>query len=217
MELYWGSGSPYAWRVMLALEVKGLAYEGHLLSFSKREQRTPEYLALNPRGKVPTLRDGDVVLRESLAIMTYLDRKYPEPPLFGRTAQETGLIWQGICEFGSYMLAPGDELTQPLYFGLEGKVEQVKAAAAVLHGELARLETLASRGPWLAGDAVSALDLVIYPGIASLCRAAGKEAAAPLELGFLPLQARYPHLARWKAQVEQLPGFDRTYPPHWRT
>ena len=87
LELYWGSGSPFAWRVMLTLEVNGLAYESRFLEFSKGEHQAPAYLQLNPRGKVPTLKDGDFVIYESLAIMSYLDRKYPDPPLFGEAAQ----------------------------------------------------------------------------------------------------------------------------------
>jgi len=62
IELYWGSGSPFSWRVMLTLEVKGLAYESKLLEFSKGQNKSPAYLRLNPRGKVPTLKDGDFVL-----------------------------------------------------------------------------------------------------------------------------------------------------------
>ena len=84
IELYWGSGSPFAWRVMLALEVKKLPYESKLMEFSKGEHKTPAYLQLNPRGKVPTLKDGDFAVYESIAIMAYLDRKYPDPPLFGK-------------------------------------------------------------------------------------------------------------------------------------
>ena len=105
IELYWGSGSPFAWRVMLTLEIKGLPYQSKLLEFSKQQHKAPEYLALNPRGKVPALKDGDFAVYESLAIMAYLDRKYPQPPLFGTTAEETGSIWQMICEAESY-LAP---------------------------------------------------------------------------------------------------------------
>ena len=51
IELYWGSGSPFAWRVMLTLEVKGLKYESKLLEFSKGEHKTPAYLQLNPAGQ----------------------------------------------------------------------------------------------------------------------------------------------------------------------
>ena len=69
IELYWGSGSPFAWRVMLTLELKRLPYESKLLEFSKQEHKTPQYLQLNPRGKVPTLKDDEFVLYESIAIM----------------------------------------------------------------------------------------------------------------------------------------------------
>src|SRR5947208_14761570 len=104
IELYWGSGSPFAWRVMLTLEVKGLAYESKLLEFYKGENKAPAYLLLNPRGKVPTLKDGDFVLYEPLAIISYLDRKDPDPPLFGKTLEEKGAIWRGLAECDSYVV-----------------------------------------------------------------------------------------------------------------
>ena len=85
LEVHWASGSPFSWRVLLTLEVKQLPYQSRLLTFSKREHKSPEYLALNPRGKVPTLKDGDFILHESLAIMAYLDSAYPARPIFGRT------------------------------------------------------------------------------------------------------------------------------------
>jgi len=60
---------------LLALEVKQLKYISRLLEASKGEVKASEYLKLNPRGTVPTIKDGDIVVRESLAIMAYLDRK----------------------------------------------------------------------------------------------------------------------------------------------
>ena len=75
--LYYGSGSPYAWRVQLALEHKALPYERKILSFSDRDTHKPEFLALNPRHRVPVLVDGDFVLYESNAIVEYLDDAYP--------------------------------------------------------------------------------------------------------------------------------------------
>src|SRR5687768_18390379 len=115
IELYWGSGSPFAWRVMLTLEVKGLAYQSKLLEFSKGEHKTPAYLQLNPRGKVPTLKDGDYVVNESLAIMSYLDRKYPEPQLFGKTPEETGLIWRFLTECEAYLLSASAKVVRPIF------------------------------------------------------------------------------------------------------
>lgn len=97
--------------------MKQLPYQSKLLEFSKRENKPPEYLALNPRGKVPTLKDGDFVLYESLAIMVYLDRTYPERPILGRTPQETGAIWQMVSEGISYVCEPISRVTGPLFFG----------------------------------------------------------------------------------------------------
>ena len=84
LTLYYGSGSPYAWRAQLALEHKALAYELKVLSFSAGDTRKPEFIALNPRHQVPVLVDGDFVLYESNAIVEYLDEAFPGrgAPLF---------------------------------------------------------------------------------------------------------------------------------------
>jgi glutathione S-transferase len=103
IDVYWGSGSPYAWRVLLALEYKRLPYTSHLLQFSRQEHKSPQMLALNPRGRVPVLKDGDYVCFESLAVLYYLDLKYPQPPIFGRTPEEAGTIMRVICEYQAYI------------------------------------------------------------------------------------------------------------------
>jgi glutathione S-transferase len=59
---FYGSGSPFAWKVWLALEHKELPYEKKMLSFQAGDMNKPEYLALNPRAKVPALVDGDLKL-----------------------------------------------------------------------------------------------------------------------------------------------------------
>ncbi len=217
IELYWGSGSPFAWRVMLTLEVKGLAYESKLLEFSKGDHKTPAYLELNPRGKVPTLRDGDFVLYESLAIMSYLDRKYPEPPLFGRTAEETGLIWRVLAESESYMLPPGDKLIRPIFFGKGlDNIEEIQQAAESLRQELKLIDGRLAGSPWLVGHKISAADIGVFPFLQLLLRAASKDAARPFNFGFLPLAQNFPNIAIWVQRIEGLPNYQRTYPPHWR-
>ena len=92
LEIWWGSGSPYSWRALLALEYKQLSYVSHLVQFAKQEHKAPALVKMNPRGRVPVVKDDDYVVFESLAILHYLDRKYPQPPLFGRTAEEAGTI-----------------------------------------------------------------------------------------------------------------------------
>ena len=64
VRFYYASGSPYAWRVWLALERKGIPYHRKTLSFSDGDLKTQEYGALNPRRRVPVLVDDDFVLAE---------------------------------------------------------------------------------------------------------------------------------------------------------
>jgi len=217
IEFYWGSGSPFAWRAMLTLEVKGLPYESKLLEFSKREHKTPAYLRLNPRGKVPTLKDGEFVVYESLAIMAYLERKYPAPPLFGKSAEETGLIWRAISENDAYLASAGDKIIRPIFFGKGlDKVDAIQEAASDARAELRAMDTNLRGNDWLIGNALSAADLAAFPFVQLLLRAASKEAAQPLNLGLMPLAEHFPGIARWCERIEALPNYQRTYPPHWR-
>ena len=85
--------------MLLALEHKRLPYVSHLLQFAKQEHKSPHMLRMNPRGRVPVLKDGDYVVFESLAVLYYLDRKYPEPPLFGESPEEARPIMRVICEY----------------------------------------------------------------------------------------------------------------------
>jgi hypothetical protein len=68
VRFYYGSGSPYAWRVWLALEHKGIPYHRKTLSFDAGDLKTAEFGALNPRRRVPVLVDDDFALAESAAI-----------------------------------------------------------------------------------------------------------------------------------------------------
>jgi glutathione S-transferase len=217
IEIFWGSGSPFAWRALLALEVKRLPYESHLIQFSKGEQKEPSYLALNPRGKVPTLRDGSYVVYESVAILGYLDAKYPAVPLFGATPEERGTILRHVAETDAYLQPALVTTAQAIFSGqVKEKEAAVREAVATIHQELATVEKDLAKSPWLAGPSVSAADLVLFPFVQIVQRAAGKPEAAALDHGFLPLRERYPAIATWVGRVEALPGYERTYPPHWR-
>ena len=217
LELFWISGSPYSWRVMLTLELKQIPYTARLLEASKGEHKKPGFLALNPRGKVPVLRDGEVVVGESLAIMQYLERKYPATPMFGRTPQEAGAIARVISEFDAYLRLPLMRVSTPILFRKSAeKADDIRAAIPEVHGELERLEQAAAHSRWLAGNESGAADTAVYPFLKLLLRAAAKPEAAAFDLALLPFEDRYPALAAWMGQVEGLAGYDRTYPPHWR-
>ena len=217
IEIFWGSGSGPAWRVLLGLAIKGLPYQSHLLSFSKGDLKTPEMLALAPRGKVPVLRDGSYVLNESLAILTYLERKHPSPPLFGETPEEAGQIMRVIMEHECYGLAAISAFCRPLLFGrLDAQRDQVILAIDGARTELARLEAELATRPFLATSTVSAADVFVFPQIKTLERSFGKPGAADLAHGLGPLPEVFPRLAAWCARIEAVPGYDATFPPHWR-
>jgi glutathione S-transferase len=84
--LHHGWRSSASRRVRLCLAEKGLAYESRLVDMVKGEQHSPEYLAMNPNGVVPTLVHEGRVLYESAFIAEYLEEVFPEPPLFPRDA-----------------------------------------------------------------------------------------------------------------------------------
>src|SRR5262245_35212802 len=81
MKLHDFSRSSAAFRVRIALELKGLRPERAFRHLRKGEQRAPEFLKLNPMGLVPALEDGGRALTQSLAIIESLDQTHPTPPL----------------------------------------------------------------------------------------------------------------------------------------
>lgn len=217
LELWWGSGSPYSWRALLALEYKRLPYVSHLLQFSKQEHRSADMLKMNPRGRVPVLKDGDYVCFESLAILRYLDRKYPERPIFGATAEADGTITRVICEFQSYAEDHLAKLVYAILFqGVEGHMEDIERALTFVITEARTIENRLSSSEWLVGESFSAADIVIFPGIQQLLRVLERREAEDLRARLLPLETNFPAIAAWIKRIEQLPGYERTYPPHWK-
>ncbi|HEY5810177.1 MAG TPA: glutathione S-transferase family protein [Povalibacter sp.] len=218
LELWWGSGSPYSWRALLALEYKQLPYVSHLVQFAKQEHKAPQMLQMNSRGRVPVLKDGDYVCFESLAILHYLDRKYPQIPLFGSTPEETGTIVRVISEYQSYVEEHVKKVMYAILFKAEegSHSDDVMRAMHLLAAEARTIEGRLAASSWLVGEGFSAADVVIFPGIQMLLRALERPQAHELRSRLLPLETKYPAITAWIRRVEALPGYDRTYPPHWR-
>lgn len=85
--------APNPRRVRIFAAEKGIDLPSQPVSILKREHKSPEYLALNPRGQTPALQlDDGTVITESVAICRYLEAVHPEPPLFGIGAVEQALI-----------------------------------------------------------------------------------------------------------------------------
>jgi glutathione S-transferase len=217
IDFYWGSGSPYAWRVMLMMEAKRLAYNSHLLSFSEADHKKPEFLAINPRGKVPVLKDGEVIVAESVAIMAYLEKAYPQPVMLGETPAQTAAIWQSIMQCVTEAEPQIGIYVRFIFFGqLEQRRDDVIASRKILEVELLNLENILAARNYLAGDVLTAADMVWFPIVKIIERAGMRENTTEVSGSFCKLLESYPAVAQWCKRVEQLPGYDKTYPPHWR-
>jgi glutathione S-transferase len=80
MKLYGVKGSPFVRKALVVLEEKGLSYE--LETMVSVSPKSPELLALHPMGKIPILRDGELVVPDSSVICAYLEKKHPSPALY---------------------------------------------------------------------------------------------------------------------------------------
>ena len=213
IDFYWGSGSPPCWRVALALEYKGLPYRSHLLQFDRHEHKSPQMLAMNFRGRLPVLRDDDYVVFESLAILYYLDRKYPAPAIFGRDPQESGVIMRVLCEYQSYAEPPLKQIVSAVLERHERTVgDGLAEAMHRVAGEARTIEQRLAHSDWVVGESFSAADMMIYPDIRLLLRALRRPEAHELAARFLPVEINYPAIGRWLERVAALPGHERTWP-----
>lgn len=92
LALYTYFRSSAAYRVRIALHLKGIAYEPRFVHLLKGEQHLPEYRKINPQGRIPALVDESRVLTQSLAIIEYLEETHPEPPLLPRNVYDRAYI-----------------------------------------------------------------------------------------------------------------------------
>lgn len=200
VRFYYASGSPYAWRVWLALERKGIPYHRKTLSFSDGDLKTQEYGALNPRRRVPVLVDDDFVLAESAAIVEYIEDRWPNgPALFAREPRKRAIQRRMVREADDYLAKVGTR------FAAGPAAEET---AKELREELALWEGAAT-GDYLTGD-LSAVDLTVYPLMALFLKIAGRRP------DFVKNDFVGPNLSAWMNRMHALPVGQHTWPPHWK-
>jgi glutathione S-transferase len=208
---YYASGSPYAWRVWLALEHKGIPHDFKLLSFDAGDLRKPEFLALNPRHRVPVLVDDGFALSESAAILEYVDERWPsEPRLFDADMRRRAVQRRMVREADEYVADLLETLAEAILFtpAERRSADEISILAGKLGKELALWEAALS-GDYLTG-ALSAADLTLYPMLALILRMDSRHPP----LGAARLLG--PRLAAWSARMQTLPIVSRTWPPHWK-
>lgn len=196
-------GSPYVRTPLLALEEKGLPWR--LAAIPMGGNRTPEYRAIHPFQKIPTLDHGDFRLYETRAILNYLDRIAPEPALTPADPKKAARMDQLIGITDSYLAS---RLSGPLTFprvvapGFGMPVDEEAVAAAVgpateVVDEVARL---LGDQPFMAGDALSLADLMLAPHLVFLPHFAEGQA----------ILSRHDNLAGWIERMEARPSMAAT-------
>lgn len=136
IKLYDFKSSPNCQRVKVVLAEKNLPYEIVPIDLTKKEQKTPDYLKMNPYGKVPVLTDDSTVLYESLVINEYLEEKYPNPPLMpkdpAKKAKGRILVDYGMAHFDSAyqklrmeLMKDAKEQSQPIIDGVKGDLKKL--------------------------------------------------------------------------------------------
>jgi maleylacetoacetate isomerase len=205
MRLYTYYRSQASFRVRIALNLKGIAREDVYLHLEKGDQFAADYKALNPQMVVPTLIDGDAKLFQSLAILEYLDEKYPEPPLL--PADPAARAW--VRGFALVSVADTHPLVVPRirhYLLDDLKLSQEQLLAWIRHwvdAGFAAMEALLAEhresGDFCHGDRPTLADLCLVPPVAS---------ARSFGIDLVP----YPRVMRIHDHVMALPAFADAHP-----
>ena len=208
MRVYYGSGSPWAWRVQLALAEKNLPHESVLLSFQSGDLKKPEYLAMNPHAKVPVLVDGAVTLYESQPILEYLEERHPTPPLLLGDPAARAQLRIEEAEATVYYFEAFQLVARHVFFTPPDQRDPAKIAdaRAKTRAELDRLDARASKrgGAFVMGPTLSRADTTWLPFVEIGAR------------GGVSVDG-LPWVGAWRERMHARPSFDATYPPHWRT
>ena len=191
IKLYMAAPSGNAHKATLMLSLLGLDHEPVPVNLPEKQQKTPEYLAMNPLGLVPTLDDDGVVIRDSQAILCYLARKYGDGSWLPDDPIGLGHVMEWLSYSANEMLH-GCALARALIlFNREGDLpaaqERARQSLAVLDAHLADRD-------WLVGDAPTVADVAnyVYAGLVH------QGDVDPLA---------YANVVKWFDRIEALPGY----------
>lgn len=193
--------STYARRVHMALIEKSISFEPQVVDMAARKHRGPEYLAINPYGRVPTLQDGDFILYESSAILAYLEATHPTPALVPADARGRAAVDMHIKLCDLQMSRPTGVIIFPKRFLPRERWDEKAMAQAKsdIEKHLEIVEQQLGRSEYLVGDRFTLADIAYAPF-----------------LQFLPLMeiAPPPAVAAWRERLLARPSAKETHPPN---
>jgi glutathione S-transferase len=202
LKLYVNPISPNSRKITSVFDHLGLKGEVQVVDFSKGEHRTPEFLALNPNGKIPALTDGDFNLWESNAIMAYLCAQV-ETPLWPKTNARYDIMrwmdWE-LAHFGRWISTYAYETFLKGLFGAGDPDEKVMAEAAGFIARFGKVldDHLANR-EFLVGDCLTIADFAVASHLSYRVPAR------------LPLDD-FGHISAWEARLNEVPAWRNSAP-----
>ena len=198
---YWRSSAAY--RVRIALNLKGIAHERVAIDLVQGAQRAPDYVARNPQGLVPALDTGSAILTQSLAIIDYLDTAYPAPAILPTdpTARAQVLAQALVIAADIHPIDNLRVLNQlTAQFGADQAARETWYAHWIIEG-LTALEAMTADlpGPFLGGTAPNLADICLVPQLYNARRFA------------VPLDA-WPRLVAADAAASAVPEIAAAHP-----
>jgi glutathione S-transferase len=202
LELYAFPPSPRAFKVMVVANHLGLDYALRMVDLRIGEQRTPQYTALNPNMRMPTLKDGDYVLWESNAILQYLASQRPQSGLV--PADERARLdvlrwqfwdmahWDPACAIFAF-----ENLVKNVLFGKEPDMAELAKGTEAFHRVAAVLNGQLQGRKFVTGDTLTLADFSL--GSAMFIAEAARYPVEP-----------YDDIKRWYATLSALPAWQRT-------
>ena len=194
IRLYDYPDCPFCQKVRVVLAEKDLEFEKVFVDLRKGEQKAPEFLKLNPYGKVPVLIDEDVVVYDSTIINEYLDDEYPNPALMPEDSAGRAKVrlFEDFCD-NSFIPAAGLVLTELNKPEAERDAEKVRRYQSEVLRVLARLESQLDGKEFLVGE-FSLADVAFVP-----------RAVVLPQLG-VEFEGRLPHVEAWIARLRERPS-----------
>jgi glutathione S-transferase len=159
IKLYWSPRSR-SFSAIWLLEEAGLPYERVLTDISTGAQKAPEYLAINPMGKVPALQDGEAALGEAAAICAYIADRYPQTGLAPDITDPLRARYLQWLFFSPSCIEPA--IIQ-IYTKLEVPPSTAAWGSATQTFDV--LDAALQKGPWILGEKFSAADITIGSGL----------------------------------------------------
>ncbi|QFU16180.1 maleylacetoacetate isomerase [Microvirga thermotolerans] len=167
MKLYTYFRSSAAFRVRIALNLKGVRYEAVPVNLLKGEQKAEGYRLVNPQGRVPSLDLGTTVLTQSPALLEYLDEVYPEPPLLPVGAVQRAKV-RAVASIVACDIHPLNNSGTLAY--LKNRLGHDQAAMDAWYAHWVRegfdaIEKMIEPGPYAFGNRVTLADLYLVPQV----------------------------------------------------